>query len=306
MNYPNQQHLPPPNSYPIQLPPDRSIPPNMMNPQFKNYHMQQMMMKPQGQRPPPQVYHPGANPQPHPQYIPPQMPPSQMNPNMNPMIPNMMAQGQTLPPQMNNPNYQQHMNIRRAPTMENPHIKMEAMGHDQAQMIALPVRKKIPQMNPPIPMNNPNIVQYAMPGPTPIMNPINSPGNASPNSNSQNQLLNSNTKDPTSSKSKPSELTTLGLKINNHNITGHDILTKIFFGKKQIVWELVESGQSNEKKEPVMETPRKEKEDEGENEAGNIEETNASESFKKKFDVKFNDIESIEINVEKSTMIIGN
>ena len=184
---------------------------------------------------------------------------------------------------------------------------MEVISHEnQAQMVALPIRKKIPQMNTPIPMNNPNIVQYALPGPPPNLNPTNSPGNASPNSNSQNQLLNSNAKDPTSSKSKPSELNTLGLKINNHNITGHDIITKIFFGKKQIVWELVESGQGNEKKEPVMETPRKEKEDEGENEAGTIEEANVSESFKKKFDIKFNDIESIEINVEKSTMIIGN
>lgn len=50
----------------------------------------------------------------------------------------------------------------------------------------------------------------------------------------------SNTKDANSSKSKPSELLTSGLKIGNQKIMNHEILTKIFFGKKQFVWELTE------------------------------------------------------------------
>ena len=178
-------------------------------------------------------------------------------------------------------------------------------GHNenQAQMVSLSMRKKPPQLNAG-PLNNQNIGQYPIQSLPPNLNPINSPGNVSPNSNSQNQLINSNAKDPTSSKSKPSELNTLGLKINNHNMTGHDIVTKIFFGKKQIVWELTESGQGNEKKEQVMETPNKDKDDEGGAEQGTNEEAPV-ENFKKKFDIKFSDIESIEVNVEKSTMTIG-
>lgn len=56
----------------------------------------------------------------------------------------------------------------------------------------------------------------------------------------------SNTKDANTSKSKPSELLTSGLKIGNQKIMNHEILTKIFFGKKQFVWELTELvGQSS-------------------------------------------------------------
>ena len=314
INYPppNPQHLPP-NPYPMGMqPPERhSMPPNMMgNPQFKNYPpmhtMNPMMMK--GQRPP-QGYPPGMAPPQHPQYMHPQMPPNpnQINPNMNPMVPpNMIPpQGQQIPNQvnMNNPNYQQHLNLRRASTLENPHIKMETMNEQQSQMIALNMRKKSQQMNTlPPPLNTAQSLNQFANGQPPIGsngNQNNSPGNESP-SNSQNQLIGSNNKDQGNSKSKPSELNTQGLMINNHKITGYDIVTKIFFGKKQIVWELNEAGHV-EKKEQSLETPSKEKDDEGGEQAGE----EGNENMKKKFDIRFNDIEAMEINVEKGTMTIG-
>lgn len=326
-NYPPNQP-PMQSNYPPQMPPDRNMPPNMMNPQFKNYPMQQMMIKPPNhQRPPPQgVYHQGGGGhQPPPQYMSqPQMPPSQMNHQMNPnmnhmMMPNMNMmpnqphpQGQGLPPQMpphmnsmNNPGYPPHMQMRRQPPMENPQIKMEHMPHENQMIAAQNMRKK---PSPPVnlaPINHsmgPPIMPNQLPGNIVAMNPMSPVGNSSPTSNSQNQLLNSNTKDH--AKSKPSELNTLGLKLNNYNISGYDIVTKIFFGKKQIVWELVETGSVNEKKEPhhkSSDNSNREKEEDQENQKNN-EELNTN---KKKFDIKFSDIEAIEINVEKNTMTIG-
>lgn len=184
------------------------------------------------------------------------------------------------------------------------------MTPHESQMVSLSIRKKNPQFNPnpgPLLPNGQNLNQYPnIQGPPQnVINQVNSPGNNSP-SNSQNQIIGSNTKDQGNSKSKPSELNTVGLKINNHTITGYDIVTKIFFGKKQIVWELLESGHGNEKKEQQnLETPSKEKEEEGGNEHGTNEEGTNPENFKKKFDIRFNDIEAVEINVEKSTMTIG-
>lgn len=306
------------SNFPPQLPPDRNIPPNMMNPQFKNYNMQQMMMKPQPQqRPPPPshpAYHQGNAHQPPPQYLPQQIPPPQMNPTMNPhmnhmMMPNMMSQPQGLHPPNQGIPQQMPMNtsgyslqMRRPPSLENPSVKMEP--YENLMAISQNFKKKTPPINP-TPMNTNiatnmmhNTIQNNAPPLTP-MSPARN-GNISPTSNSQNQMLSSNTKEH--AKSKPSELNALGLKINNHHISGYDIVTKIFFGKKQIVWEMVESGATpNEKKDMQIKIENKEKEEEKNNEKNN-EDVNSS---KKKFDVKFSDIESIEVNVEKNTMTIG-
>lgn len=313
MNYPPNQP-PMQSNYPPQLPPDRNIPPNMINPQFKNYNMQQMMMKSQPQQRPPShpAFHQGN--QPPPQYLPQQMPPSQMNPSMNPhmnhmMMPNMMNQPQGLHPASQGIPQQMPMNpsgyplqMRRPTSIENPQIKME-QPYENLMGMTQSLKKKTPPIGA-TPMN-PNIATNMMHNPiqnnAPQITPMSPAGNgnASPTSNSQNQMLSSNTKEH--AKSKPSELNALGLKINNHNISGYDIVTKIFFGKKQIVWELVESGTANEKKDTQIKIENKEKEDEEKNN----EKHEDANSSKKKFDIKFSDIESIEVNVEKNTMTIG-
>lgn len=111
-------------------------------------------------------------------------------------------------------------------------------------------------------------------------------------------FLGSNNKEG-SSKSKPSELNTLGLKIGNYKVENHEILTKIFFGKKQFVWELTEINNQN--------TNNDENLIKKENLEGNNPENNEQihHNGKKKLEIKFSDIENVNLNLEKSTMEIS-
>ena len=86
----------------------------------------------------------------------------------------------------------------------------------------------------------------------------------------------------TNATGKPSEIPTLSLRIGKNSFPGCKISTKIHFGKKQFVWEVAETA-----------SPTK---------PADGEDTKAS---KKKFEVKFSDIEKIDVNTETQTITIG-
>lgn len=81
---------------------------------------------------------------------------------------------------------------------------------------------------------------------------------------------------------KPSEIQTASLRIGTQRFTNQKIFTKIHFGKKQFVWELSEtqSPMKGDADDPKM-------------------------SSKKKFEVRFADIEKIDVNTETHTITIG-
>lgn len=82
---------------------------------------------------------------------------------------------------------------------------------------------------------------------------------------------------------KPSEITTASLKIGSNRFQKDcKILTKIIFGKKQFIWEVTE-----------LSSPSKGGDDD--NKGLN----------KRRFELKFSDIEKIEISTDTNTMTIG-
>lgn len=74
-------------------------------------------------------------------------------------------------------------------------------------------------------------------------------------------------------KAKPSELNTQSLSINNFKIENQKITTKIHYGKKQFVFELASLSDNADK-------------------------------LKKKIEIRFKDIEKIEIQTDNSTLTL--
>ena len=72
------------------------------------------------------------------------------------------------------------------------------------------------------------------------------------------------------------------LKIGNQRFNNYKISTKIHFGKRQFVWELSDQN-----------SPMKNDNEE------------SKSACKKKFEIRFSDIERIDINTELNTLTIG-
>lgn len=82
---------------------------------------------------------------------------------------------------------------------------------------------------------------------------------------------------------KPSEIPTLALKMGSNKFTKDcKIITKIWFSKKQFVWEVSELG-----------SPMKGGDDEGKG------------WNKRKFELKFSEIEKIDVSTEYNSIHIG-
>jgi hypothetical protein len=74
----------------------------------------------------------------------------------------------------------------------------------------------------------------------------------------------------------------LSLRVGNTKFRNCKITTKVLFGKKLFVWEILEGAQR----------PQTEEE-----KAANV---------KKKYEIKFSDIDKLDVNTETNVMIFGN